>query len=89
MELPDLYRYDGPNIGPCIGLTKYIKGIVHSATNLSAVFFGILLLSFFCKVAEMTEKYVHKDWVGQRRGKDDDAIEIGRLYYVDVLITEL
>ncbi len=57
---------------------------MHSATNLSAVFFGVLSLSFFCKVAEMTEKYAHIDWVGQRWHKDDDGNQIGRHYYVDV-----
>ncbi len=84
-EPPALHRYDGPNAGPCIGPTQYITGIVRSATNLSAILFGIKLLSFFSKVAaEMTDKYVHKDWIGQRRCKDDNGNEIGRLYYVDV-----
>jgi hypothetical protein len=33
----------------------------------------------------MTEKYAHKDWVVERRRKDNDGNEIGRHYYVDVL----
>ena len=57
---------------------------MRSVTDLSAVFFGILSLSFFIKVAEMTDKYAHKDWVAPRRCKDDHGKEIGRLYYVDV-----
>jgi hypothetical protein len=84
-EPPVLHRYDGPNAGPCVGPTQYIKEIVRSATNLSAVFFGILSLSFFRKVAEMTEKYAHEDWVGERRRKDNDGNEIGRHYYVNVV----
>jgi hypothetical protein len=35
-------------------------------------------------VAEMTEKYAHKDWVVERRYKDNDGNKIGRQYYVDV-----
>jgi hypothetical protein len=57
---------------------------MHSATDLSAVFFGILLLSFFSIVAEMTDKYAHKDWVSPRQRKDEHGNEIGRPYYVDV-----
>ncbi len=57
---------------------------MHSATDLSAVFFGILSLSFFSKVAEMTDKYAHKDWVSLRQCKDEHGNEIGRPYYVDV-----
>jgi hypothetical protein len=57
---------------------------VRSATDLSAVFFGILSLSFFSKVAEMTDKHTHKDWVALRRCKDEHGNEIGRPYYVDV-----
>jgi hypothetical protein len=49
-----------------------------------AIFFGILSLAFFRKVAEMTEKYAHKDWVVERRCKDNDGNKIGRHYYVDV-----
>jgi hypothetical protein len=41
-------------------------------------------LSFFSKVAEMTDKYAHKDWVAMRRCKDEHGNEIGRPYYVDV-----
>ncbi|KAL3815361.1 hypothetical protein ACHAXA_002145 [Cyclostephanos tholiformis] len=63
---------------------QYIKGVVHSAANLSAIFFGILSLAFFSKVAEMTEKYTHKDWVVERRCKDNDGDKIGRHYFVDV-----
>jgi hypothetical protein len=83
-EPPGLHKCDGPNSDPCIGPTQYIKEMVHSATNLSAVLFGILLFSCFGKVAEMTDKYAHKDWVGQRWCKDDNGIEIGRSHYVDV-----
>ncbi len=43
-EPPALHRYDGPNVGPCVGPTQYVKGIVCSITDLSAVFFGILPL---------------------------------------------
>ncbi len=57
---------------------------MHPAADLSAIFFGILSLAFFCKVAEMTEKYAQKDWVVERRRKDNDGNEIGRQYYVDV-----
>ncbi len=57
---------------------------MRSTTDLSADFFGILSLSFFRKVTEMTEKYTHKDWVGQRWRKDNDGNEIGRHHYVDV-----
>ncbi len=57
---------------------------MRSAADLSAIFFGILSLAFFRKVAEMTEKYAQKDWVVERRRKDNDANEIERQYYVDV-----
>ncbi len=57
---------------------------MRSAADLSAIFFGILSLAFFRKVAEMTVKYVHKDWVVKRRHKDNDGNEIGRQYYMDV-----
>jgi hypothetical protein len=36
-------------------------------------------------VAEITENYAHKDWVVERRRKDNDGNEIGRHYYVDVV----
>ena len=57
---------------------------MRSATDLSAVFLGILLLLFFSKVVEMIDKCAHKDWVESRRRKDDHGNEIGGPYYVDV-----
>jgi hypothetical protein len=57
---------------------------MHSATDLSAVFFGILSLSFFSKVAEITDKYAHKDWVSPRQRTVEHGNEIERPYYVDV-----
>jgi hypothetical protein len=35
-------------------------------------------------VAELTDKYAHKDWVAPRQHKDEHGNEIGRPYYVDV-----
>jgi hypothetical protein len=79
-----MHQYDGPHGGPCAGPTQYIKGIACSATDLSAVFFGILSFLFFSKMAEMTDKYAHKDCVAPRQRKDEHGNEIGRPYYVDV-----
>jgi hypothetical protein len=79
-----MHQYGGPHGGPCAGPTQYIKQKMRSATDLSAVFFGILLLLFFGKVAEMTDKYAHKEWVSLRQCKDEHGNEIGRPYYVDV-----
>jgi hypothetical protein len=67
-----------------MGPTQHIKDVIPTATNLSAVFIGILPLTFFRKVAEMTEKYSYKDWVVEQRHKDEDGNEIGRGYSVDV-----
>ncbi len=47
---------------------------MRSAADLLAIFFGILSLAFFRKVAKMTEKYTHNDWVVERRCKDNDGM---------------
>jgi hypothetical protein len=81
---PWLHCYEDLNAGPCVGPTQYIKDVIRTATNLSAVFIGILPLTFLSKVAEMTEEYSYKDWVVEQRRKDEDGNEIRRRYFVDV-----
>jgi hypothetical protein len=67
-----------------VGPAQYIEDVTRTVTNLLAVFIGILPLTFFSKVAEMMEKYSYKDWIVERKRKDEDGNDIGRCYFVDV-----
>jgi hypothetical protein len=62
-------KYTGPQGGPPAGPTQFIVDIVRSAKGLADIFFAILPLAFFERVAQLTTKYYYDDWVvrGERR----------------------
>ena len=57
---------------------------MHSAKDLADIFFAILPLAFFERVAQLTTKYCYDDWAVQRRKKDSDGNEMKQFYYVQV-----
>ena len=77
-------KYTGPQGGPPAGPTQFIVDIVRSAKGLANIFFAILPLTFFERVAQLTTKYCYDDWVVQRRKKDSDGNEMKQFYYVQV-----
>jgi hypothetical protein len=88
---PLLHCHEGPNAGPCMGPIQYIKDVIRTATNLLAVFISTLPLTFFSKVAEMTEKYLYKDWVVEQRsssGRHNFQIDLAiNLMKYDIKLT--
>ncbi|KAL9183005.1 hypothetical protein ACHAXT_004792, partial [Thalassiosira profunda] len=65
--------YTGPEGGPDAGPTQHMVGVARSARNLSCLFLAMIPLSFWTKVATMTDKYCYKDWVVEKRGNDRDG----------------
>jgi hypothetical protein len=75
-------KYTGPHGVPHAGLTQFIADIVRSGQGLCDIFFAILPLVFFERVAQLTTKYFYDDWVVQKRKKDSDGNELKAFYFV-------
>jgi hypothetical protein len=77
-------KYTGPQGGPPSGPTQFIVDIVRSEKGLADIFFAILPLAFFERVAQLTTKYCYNDWVVQRRKKYSDGNDMKQFCYVQV-----
>ncbi len=77
-------KYTGPQGGPPAGPTQFIIDIVRSAKGLADIFFAIIPLAFFERVAQLTTKYCYDDWVVKRRKKYSDGNNMKQFYYVQV-----
>jgi len=56
-----------------VGPTTYVQGIAMRTQNLASIFLAILLLTFFSKVSEHTNKYCYKDWVVEKTAIDSNG----------------
>ncbi len=70
---PEVDSYTGFARGPLVGPTTYVQGIAMQTQDLSSIFLAILPLTFFSKVAELTNKYCFKDWVVEKKALDSDG----------------
>jgi hypothetical protein len=62
-------KYTGLHRGLHAGPTQFIADIVRSGKGLCDIFFAILPLVFFKRVAQLTTKHCYDDWVVQKRKK--------------------
>ena len=64
---------------------------MRTATNLASVFFFIVPLISFRKVATWTDKYAYKDWVIEKHGNDRDGNKkkVGHFEEAPQLVTKL
>jgi hypothetical protein len=65
--------YTGFARGPLVGPTTYVQGIAMQTQDLLSIFLAILPLTFFSKVAKLTNKYCFKDWVVEKKALDSDG----------------
>ncbi len=66
-------QYTGPEGGPTMGPTSYIRGVATSAQTLACMFLAIMPLAFWERVAVMSHKYFYEDWVVETSAKDRDG----------------
>jgi len=65
--------HTGARGGGLFGPTSAVSRIVRTATNLATIFFFILPLLFFEKVAKWSTKYAYEDWVVEKYANDRDG----------------
>jgi hypothetical protein len=70
---PEVDSYTGFAGGHLVRPTTYVQGIAMQTRDLSSIFLAILPLTFFSKVAELTNKYCFKDWVVEKKALDSDG----------------
>ena len=66
-------NYLGPQGGPKAGPTRYIVNLATSNASLADIFFGIMPISTFDYVQDMTEKYCYHDYVVEKDQLDCDG----------------
>ena len=59
-------RYTGSSGSGYAGPSSAMQEVARKADSLCAIFLFILPLSFFSKVAQLTNKYCYEDWVVDR-----------------------
>ena len=80
---PDRYdSYLGPSGGSPEGPSSAMCQASRSAKSLACIFFSMVPLSFFVRVAEWTKKYCYEDWVVEKFGNDRDGKTKKRRHFV-------
>ena len=78
------YSYTGSAGGSLFGPTSAILTQARTATNLACMFFFLLPLSFFAKIAAWTDQYCYKDWVVEKVGRNRDGNLKTKSHFEDV-----
>ena len=74
-------RYTGPEGGGKPGPSQKMIAVARKGTSLSAIFLAIVPLTFFVRVAELSEKYCYKDWVVEKERDDRDGNRMKTKYF--------